>query len=85
MYQGRVQKAIKNPEVPPENGGTGGEGREARRLRSVAEQTKNQDVERVENGMFPLEAERDAKKNHMFLPSEADMLLLGEIHARQRR
>jgi hypothetical protein len=35
--------------------------------------------------MFPLEAESDAKRNHMFLPSEEDMPLLGEIHARQRR
>jgi hypothetical protein len=61
------------------------EGKPDDSARSVAEQAKNQYVERVENGTFPLEAESDAKKNHMFLPSEEDMPLLGEIHARQRR
>jgi hypothetical protein len=32
----------------------------------------------IENGMFPLEAESEAKKNHMFLTSEEDVPHLGE-------
>jgi hypothetical protein len=31
----------------------------------------------VENGMFPLEAESEATRNQMFLPSEEDQLELG--------
>ncbi len=32
----------------------------------------------IENGMLPLEAESEAKRNHMFLPSEEDEPSLGE-------
>lgn len=31
----------------------------------------------IENGMFPLEAESEAKKSHMFLPAEEDEPQLG--------
>jgi hypothetical protein len=43
----------------------------------AAERAKNQAVQSIEYGMFPLEAESEAKKNHMLLPSEEDQPELG--------
>ena len=46
--------------------------------RQVAEKAKDEYAQSVENGMHPLEAESEAKKNNMFLPSEEDVPLVGE-------
>jgi hypothetical protein len=36
--------------------------------RKAAERARDEYAQSVENGMFPPEAESEAKKNHMFLP-----------------
>src|SRR5215469_5407563 len=46
--------------------------------RRAADGAGNQYAQSVENGVFPLEAESEAKRQHMFLPSEQDEPLLGE-------
>lgn len=43
----------------------------------AADRAGEEYAQSVENGMFPLEAESEAKKNHMFLPGEEDMPELG--------
>jgi len=43
----------------------------------AAEKAKNEAAMSIENGMFPLEAESEAKKNHMLLPAEKDQPELG--------
>jgi hypothetical protein len=43
----------------------------------AAQRAKNEAAQSIENGMFPLEAESEAKKNHMLLPSEEDQFELG--------
>ena len=46
--------------------------------RSAADKARDEYARSVENGMHPLEAESEAKKNHMFLPSEEDVPMVGE-------
>jgi len=43
----------------------------------AAERARDQSASSIENGMFPLEAESEVKKNHMFLPGEEDQPELG--------
>ena len=38
----------------------------------IADKAGDEYAQSVENGIFPLEAASEAKKNHMFLPSEKD-------------
>ena len=45
--------------------------------RKAADRAADQYALSVENGMFPLEAESEAKRNHMFLPSQEDESELG--------
>lgn len=48
-------------------------------LQNAVERAKNQYVESVYNGgMDSLEAQSEAKRQHLFLPSEKDMPSLGE-------
>jgi hypothetical protein len=50
--------------------------------RSAASKAADEYSQSVGNGMFPLEAESEAKKNHMLLPSE-EAPRLGECGRRQ--
>ena len=43
----------------------------------AADRAANEYARGVENGMFPLEAESESKRNHMFLPAEEDQPELG--------
>jgi hypothetical protein len=43
----------------------------------AADRAGDEYAQSVENGMFPLEAESEAKRNHMLLPSEEEQLELG--------
>ena len=45
--------------------------------RKAADRAADQYALSVENGMFPLEAESEAKRNHMFLPRQEDEPELG--------
>jgi hypothetical protein len=45
--------------------------------RNAALRARDEAATSIENGMHPLEAESEAKKNHMLLPAEADQELLG--------
>jgi hypothetical protein len=45
--------------------------------RSAAEKAGEEYSLSVENGMFPLEAESEARKNYMFLPAEDDLPQIG--------
>jgi hypothetical protein len=45
--------------------------------RKAADRAADQYALSVENGMSPLEAESEAKRNHMFLPSQEDESELG--------
>ena len=45
--------------------------------RKAADRAADQYALSVENGMFPLEAESEAKRNHMFLPRQEDESELG--------
>ena len=40
--------------------------------RKAADRAADQYALSVENGMFPLEAESEAKRNHMFLPRQEE-------------
>ena len=44
----------------------------------AANRARDEAAQSIENGMFPFEAESEAKRQHMFLPSEQDEPLLGE-------
>jgi hypothetical protein len=46
--------------------------------RQAADKARDQAAQSIENGMHPLEAESEAKKNHMFLPNEEDVPMVGE-------
>jgi hypothetical protein len=45
--------------------------------RKAADRAEEEAAQSIENGMFPLEAESEAKKNHMLLPSEEDQPEVG--------
>ena len=47
-------------------------------LNRAVEQTKDEFVRAIENGMEPHEAWEEVRENHLFLPSEEDMPALGE-------
>jgi hypothetical protein len=47
-------------------------------LRNAVQRAQDQFVENAQAGMHPLEAESEAKKQHLLLPSEQDVPLLGE-------
>ena len=53
----------------------------AGKLDDWAQKAANRAIEEsarsIENGMHPLEAESEAKRNHLFLPAEEDMEELG--------
>jgi hypothetical protein len=46
--------------------------------RDVAARALDQSATSIENGMHPLEAESEAKRNWMFLPAQEDVPQLGE-------
>jgi hypothetical protein len=46
-------------------------------LENAAKRAEDQYVASVQNGMHPLEAQSEAKRQHLFLPSEEDQSELG--------
>jgi hypothetical protein len=47
-------------------------------LRSAVTRAQEQNISNLQSGMDPFEAQSEAKKQHLFLPDEEDVPLLGE-------